>query len=129
MKPDDFIRQIENYVECWKQFNQYLRLAGAKRFSEEDEEQFLELKSVLAQELELILAHPDAAALNRQEIHDLMEKVPSLHHLSGGAEGEMRQLESRWHKLYIQWQALLGQTKVKYRTDGGSKTGLGGWFR
>ncbi len=41
---------VENYTECWKQFHHYLQLVRGKKFEREDESQFLELKSVLAQQ-------------------------------------------------------------------------------
>ena len=45
-KLDQLILQMENYVECCKQFNHYVNLARIKKFDEEDENQFLEIKSV-----------------------------------------------------------------------------------
>ena len=63
-KLDELIAQIENYLECWKQFNHNLTLARTKKFDPEDESQFLELKSVLAQQLEIILASVETSALN-----------------------------------------------------------------
>ena len=39
---DEFILHLENYVECWKQFNHFLVVARAKKFSPEDDAQFLE---------------------------------------------------------------------------------------
>ena len=50
---------VENYTECWKQFHHYLQLVRAKKFEREDESQFLELKSVLAQQFELVMAAAD----------------------------------------------------------------------
>ena len=52
-KLDQLIEQLENYVECWKQFNRFLNLGREKHFSQEDDTQFLEVKSVLIQQLEL----------------------------------------------------------------------------
>src|SRR4030095_8262253 len=46
---EEFVLHLENYIECWKQFNFYVNLARAKKFSSEDESQFLEVKSVIAQ--------------------------------------------------------------------------------
>src|SRR5690606_7668894 len=56
VKLEELIHQMENYLECWKQFNQYIVQGRGKSFEPEDETQFLEVKSVLTQELELILA-------------------------------------------------------------------------
>lgn len=126
MSIEENIRLIENYVECWRQFSEFLRLAEIGKHTAEDETHFLELKSVLAQQLELVLAGPDAAALNRQEIHDLLNGVPSLRYLTDAQDDSIRNAENSWHKIYIQWQSALGQMKVKYRTEGEAK---GGWFR
>jgi hypothetical protein len=30
-------------------------------------------------------------------------------------EGGLRNVENQWHKLFIAWQAVLGQLKVKQR--------------
>ncbi|HXB60001.1 MAG TPA: hypothetical protein VNU95_10570, partial [Candidatus Acidoferrales bacterium] len=44
-----------------------------------------------------------------------------LRYLSEMSEGELRGIESQWHKIYIGWHSILGQLKVKQRT-GESKT-------
>ena len=53
---EQLILQLENYLECWKQFNQFVNVARSKKFGPEEENQFLEVKSVIVQELEIILA-------------------------------------------------------------------------
>jgi hypothetical protein len=59
---DQIIMQLENYLECLKQFNYFVNLARTKKFSSEDENQFLEVKSVLVQQLELILSSVECAS-------------------------------------------------------------------
>ncbi len=34
-------------------------------------------------------------------------------------EGDLRSLETQWHKIYIGWHAILGQLKVKQRAAEG----------
>jgi hypothetical protein len=126
-KLDQLIQQMENHLECWKQFNQFLNLGRAKKFSPEDETQFLELKSVIVQELELILAAVEVASPAKDEIHTLVGSVPSLRYLSEMNEGVLRNLESQWHKIYIGWYAILGQLKVRQREDG-AKPGIASMF-
>ena len=75
-KLDQLVDQVENYIECWKQFNNFVNLARAKKFSPEDDNQFLETKSVLVQELELILASVEVASPTREEIHALIADAP-----------------------------------------------------
>ncbi len=116
-KLDQLIQQMENHLECWKQFNHFLNLARAKKFGAEDENQFLEVKSVIIQELELILASVEVVSPTREEIHSLIGSAPSLRYLSEMAEGALRNMESQWHKIYIGWHSILGQLKVKQRAE------------
>ncbi len=124
---EQLIAQMENYLECWKQFNQFVSLARCKKFSAEDENQFLETKSVLVQELELILASVEVTSPSRQEVHDLVGNAPSLRYLSEMNDGVLRNIENSWHKVYIGWHAVLGQLKVRQR-DEESKSGFGSMF-
>ena len=112
-KLDSLIQQMENYLECWKQFNQSVNLARSKKFDTEDENQFLEIKSVIIQELELILAAVDVSSPTKEEIHALIGNAPSLRYLSEMSEGALRNVENQWHKIYIGWHAILGQLKVR----------------
>jgi hypothetical protein len=114
-KLDQLIVQLENYLECWKQFNSFINLARSKKFSEEDENQFLEVKSLIVQELELITAAVDCTSPSREEVHGLIGSAPSLRYLSESNEGNLRALENHWHKVYVGFQAILGQLKVQQR--------------
>ena len=112
---DQLIHQMENYLECWKQFNQFVNLARAKKFSPEDDTQFLEVKSVLAQELEMIIAGINFTNPSKDEVHALLGGATSLRYLSELNEGTFRNLENQWHKIYIGLQSILGQLKVQQR--------------
>jgi hypothetical protein len=126
-KLDQLVDQVENYIECWKQFNNFVNLARGKKFSQEDDNQFLEIKSILIQELELLLASIEVASPTREEIHALIADAPSLRSVSELNAGSLRNLESQWHRIYIGWHAILGQLKVRQRGEG-SKSGIGSVF-
>jgi len=126
-KVEQLVAQMESHLECWKQFNQFVSLARGKKFSQEDETQFLEIKSVLVQELEMILANLEIASPSRAEIHDLVGNAPSLRFLSETNEGVLRNLENQWHKIYIGWHAILGQLKARQRDDD-AKSGFSSMF-
>ncbi len=111
------INQMENYLECWKQFNSFLNLGREKRLGQEEETQFLEVKSVLIQQLELILSSIEVGSPTREEVHALIGNAPSLRYLSELNDGALRNLENQWHKIYIGWHAILGQLKVRQRTQ------------
>ena len=117
VKLDPQIQQMENYLECWKQFNHYVNVARAKKFGNEDENHFLETKSVLVQELELILAAVEVSSPTKEEIHALIGNAPSLRYLSEMSDAALRNVENQWHKIYIGWHSILGQLKVRQRTE------------
>jgi hypothetical protein len=114
---EHLVLQMENYLECWKQFSHFINLARAKTFSGEDETQFLEVKSMLTQQLEMLLSLPvfDGGDATREEIHGLIGAAPSLRFLSEQNENVLRSVENQWHKVFMTWQSLLGQLKVKQR--------------
>jgi len=116
-KLDHLVDQMENYLECWKQFNVFMSMARAKKFAPEDDIHFLETKSVLVQELELILAAVEIGSPTKEEIHSLVGNAPSLRYLSEMSEGALRNLENQWHKVYIGWHSILGQLKVRQRQE------------
>ncbi len=126
-KLDLLVDQVENYIECWKQFNAFVNLARSKKFSQEDDNQFLETKSVLIQELELIMAAIEVASPTKEEIHALIAEAPSLRYLSDMNEGALRNQESQWHRIYIGWHAILGQLKVRQQGEV-TKSGIGSVF-
>jgi hypothetical protein len=126
-KIENLVAQMESHLECWKQFNQYLGMARSKKFSSDDETQFLEIKSVLTQELEMILSGMECSSPTKDDIHALIGAAPSIRYLSELSDGALRGVENQWHRIYIAWQSLLGQLKVKQQ-EMETKSFLS-WFR
>ena len=71
-KIEELILRMENYLECWKQFHNFMNMARQKKFTQEDENQFMEIKSVLTQELELILCSMDCGSISRDDVHTMI---------------------------------------------------------
>src|SRR6267142_6985041 len=124
---DQLIVRLENYLECWKQFNTFMTMGRTKKFTQEDENQFLEIKSVITQELELILSSIDCGPITREDVHNLIASGPSLRFLSELNENALRNVENQWHKLFISLQSILGQLKVA-QTANTSKGFMQSWF-
>jgi hypothetical protein len=121
---DQLILRMESYLECWKQYNAFMSMARSKKFSIEEENQFLEIKSVITQELELILSSIDCGPISRDEVHSLIASAPSIRFLSEMNDNSLRTIEAQWHKLFIGLQSILGQLKVKQQqTEGKSFMG------
>jgi len=117
-KLDQLVLQLENYLECWKLFNNYVGMARTKKFSPDDENKFLEVKSVITQELELILSAIVSETPTKEQVHGIIEEAPSIRYMSELPEPNLRGLENRWHKTYIGFQSILGQLKVQQRQLG-----------
>jgi hypothetical protein len=124
---EQLIIRMENYLECWKQFNTFMTMGRSKKFTQEDENQFLEIKSVITQELELILSSIDCGPISREDVHGLIAAAPSIRYLTEMNENALRNVENNWHKLFIGLQSLLGQLKVK-QGQNDSKSLMGSWF-
>ena len=124
---EQLILRMESYLECWKQFNTFMGMARTKKFGPEDEGQFLEIKSVIAQELELILSCIDCGAVSRDDVHSLIAAGPSIRFLSEMNDNSLRTIESDWHRLFIGLQSILGQLKVRQQQRE-SKPGMRSWF-
>jgi hypothetical protein len=75
----------------------------------------LEVKSLIVQELELITAAVECSSPSREEVHALVSSAPSIRYLGDSNEGNLRALENHWHKVYVGFQAILGQLKVQQR--------------
>lgn len=111
------IQQLENYTECWKQFNHFVNVSRGKKFTHEDEAEFLEVKSVIVQQMEMVLASIEAGSPSKEEVLTLIGSAPSLRYLSEMNDSALRNVESQWHKLYIGWHSVLGQLKVHQRNQ------------
>src|SRR5438093_949633 len=104
---DQLILRMESYLECWKQYNTFMTMARSKKFGVEEENQFLEIKSVITQELELILSSIDCGPVSRDEVHSLIAAAPSIRFLSEMNDNSLRTFEAQWHKLFIGLQSIL----------------------
>jgi hypothetical protein len=106
---------VENHLESWRQIPHYIDVARGKTFDTADEDQFLELKGVIVQELEMILASGECHWPTKDDVHEMMNNIQSLRHISQLNEGALGNIEHQWHLIYIRWHATLGQLKVKYK--------------
>jgi hypothetical protein len=109
---DDFILHLEAHIECWKQFNQYVNLAREGKFTADEESQFLELKSLITQGTEAIMASEAKGGPRKEEVLDLFAAAPSLRYLSDLSD-TIPNVEGQWHRIYLSLQSLLGQLKVQ----------------
>jgi hypothetical protein len=121
---EHIIKTLENYLGCWRQFCQFINLGRTKKFRAEEEQQFLDIKSLIVQETEAVFATMEIQSPTKDEIYSLLTSTPSLRQIGDMNEGMVRNVESQWHKIYIGWHAILGQLKVQIHRQPEGKGGL-----
>jgi hypothetical protein len=109
---DEFILHLEAHIECWKHFNHYVNLARDKKFTPDDEAQFLDLKSLITQGTEGIASSEAKGGPRKEDVLALFSTAPSLRYLSDMSDS-IPSVEGQWHRIYLALQSLLGQLKVQ----------------
>ncbi len=121
---DEFILHLEAHIECWKQFNHYVNLARDKKFTPDEESQFLDLKSLITQGTEAVAASDAKGGPRKEDVLALFASAPSLRYLSDMSDS-IPSVEGQWHRIYLSLQSLLGQLKVQQNKA--EEKGNGGW--
>ena len=106
------IRRIEAFVDSWKELSQFLdRGFKGDPFAGEEEVAFLELKSRIAQDYELLMVMLASEADRVDRALRILNSVPSLSAFKGLSEGMPKKLATEWHGTYMGLQALLGRLR------------------
>ena len=106
------IQKLEAFLETWKQFNHYLqRSFRGETFSDDDEDAFLDLKSVIAQEYETVLMGLAPDVERDEKALRILVDTPSLRGIKDSSEGMAHRVEAEWHTTFIKLQTALGRLK------------------
>jgi hypothetical protein len=105
------IKRVEAFVERWKQLSQFLdRGFQGQNFASEEESAFLDLKSNIAQEHELLMTTLASSERDDKALK-LLNTVTSLQSFKELNEGMSKKVAADWHNTYISLQALLGRLR------------------
>lgn len=106
------VQRVEAFVERWKQLSQFLdRGFQGQDFKPEEEAAFLDLKSQIAQEHEILIITLGSAVDRDEKALRLLHTVPSLQSFKELNEAMARKMASEWHDKFISFQALLGRLR------------------
>ncbi len=106
------IQRVEGFVERWKQLSLFLdRGFQGQSFQVEEEAAFLELKSQIAQEHEILGTTLGTAMERDDKALRLLNAVPSLQAFKDLPDGTSKKIATEWHNTFIACQALLGRLK------------------
>jgi hypothetical protein len=102
------------FIELWKKFNQiYKEAMGKTAITEEEEELFLETKSIVARKFQAMV---DSITVERSTIdrtYDVINQILSLRSISTISEEALRKLSNDWHQSYISLNRLLGHLEAQ----------------
>jgi hypothetical protein len=106
------ITRVERFIDQWKQLSHFLdRGFQGDAFTEDEEAGFLDLKSSIAQDYELLMTTLGSEAERSERALRLLNTVPSLQSIGELEEGANRRLTAEWHGTYLALQSLLGRLK------------------
>jgi hypothetical protein len=116
--PNEAINKTREFIELWKKFNQiYKEAMGKAAITEEEEELFLETKSIVARKFQTLV---DSLSVERSTIertYDVINQILSLKSISTISEEALRKLNVDWHQSYISLNRLLGHLEAQKDND------------
>lgn len=114
------IKRLELLIEQWKQMSQFLdRGFQEQAIAAQEEAAFLELKSSIAREYELLMTTLGTIAERDEKVLRLLNVAPSLQSLREMEEGMDKKVVGDWHSVFIAMQALLGRLRGRQATLAG----------
>jgi hypothetical protein len=110
---DKNILRVEAFLERWKELSKFLEHGlGNQELTAEEEGAFLQLKSLIAQEHQVLMTTLGSAAGDRDDKPlRLLNIAPSLQALRDLPEGMPKKITTDWHNIYLSLQALLGRLR------------------
>jgi hypothetical protein len=112
--PKEAIDKTREFIELWKKFNQiYKEAMGKAAITEEEEDLFLETKSIVARKFQTLV---DSLAVERPTIertYDVINQILSLKSISTISEQALAKLNNDWHQSYISLNRLLGHLEAQ----------------
>ncbi|NQU10028.1 hypothetical protein HQ590_04510 [bacterium] len=104
------IARVGAFIESWRELGAYLDTGfRGEQMGDESETGFLELKSSIAREHELIMTTLGSDGERSDRVLRLLSGMPGLGSLQAFEDPQQKRISSEWHALYLSWQALLGR--------------------
>ena len=103
------IKQLREFIDLWASFYElYKRAASQQDFTEEEERNFLELKSSLARKYQALMDALGIKPTAEDRTFDVISQVMSLKNIPMLSPLQMEKLENDWHNSYITLNKIMG---------------------
>lgn len=108
------MKQLNEFIELWKTFYElYKRALEQQSFSEDEERNFLELKSSLARKYQGMMDALGIKPTAEDRTFDVISQVMSLKSINMLSPLQMEKMENDWHNSYITLNKILGTLENK----------------
>jgi len=113
----DAIVKTKEFIELWKKFNQiYKEAMGKTTITEEEEDLFLETKSIVARKFQTLVDSLSIERSTTDRTYDVISQILSLRSISTLSEESLRKISNDWHQSYISLNRLLGHLEAEKNT-------------
>ena len=103
------IEEIQELIDLWSKFHEMIvAVVKGASFTEENNREFLHVKSDIARKFQAIADKYEAKTFPEEEITDVLSHVVSLEHLKKVSDFSSSQFENTWHRVYISLNRFLG---------------------
>jgi len=103
------IKQLKEFIDLWTSFYEhYKRAGGQQTFTEDEERNFLELKSSLARKYQGLMDSLGIKPTAEDRTFDVISQVMSLKSIGTTSPLQMEKMENDWHNSYITLNKIMG---------------------
>ncbi|MCM8814013.1 MAG: hypothetical protein NC924_08810 [Candidatus Omnitrophica bacterium] len=111
---EEKIKQVKEFIDLWASFyNTYKKAAGQPSFTDEEEKNFLELKSTLARKYQAMMDSMGLKPTAEDRTFDVISQVMSLKSIPNLSPLQIEKLENDWHNSYITLNKIMGSLENK----------------
>jgi hypothetical protein len=108
------IKQVNDFIQLWASFYElYKRASSQQTFIDEEEKNFLELKSSLARKYQGLTDSLGIKPTAEDRTFDVIAQVMSLKSITTLSPLQMEKLENDWHHSYITLNKIMGSLENK----------------
>lgn len=108
------IKQTKDFIELWRKFHDLYKGALDKQtISSQEEESFLETKSLLARNYQALLDSLNIKSTIEDKTFEVISQILSLDSISTISDMQMKKIENDWHNSYITLNKILGSLESK----------------
>ncbi|NOZ64776.1 MAG: hypothetical protein GXO71_07660 [Caldiserica bacterium] len=106
------INLVREFISQWQDFGNFLHLPPDRDISPEDEQKFMEMKSMIARRCQVLQESLEQGFLAESKILDILSQSPELKQILTQPM-HAKKLQNDWHAAYISLNKLLGSLEAK----------------